>query len=111
MLNELKEKIESFGYPVEYGQCMEDYDTWDYFVFGRRNVSKERNDFKTKYFVAIVRENFIPENFEIDVIKKVEEIKGLKFTNEAMYEYTKSRKTDHVVEILVLEFAKIKRSC
>jgi len=107
MLDEIYGKLKSVGLPVEYGVCTKEYEAWDYIVYGRKSVGRNARNYTNRFFVAIVRENYIPENFDVEVIEKLEEIPGLKLTKgEQPYEYTKKKNTDSVIEICVLEFAK-----
>lgn len=111
MLDKIYEQLLSFGYPVEYGKCKKDYPVWNYIVYGRKNVSKvAQRDFADRYFVTIVLENYIPEGFDKEVIRRMESIPGLKLSKgEHEYDYTTNGKNNNVIEILVLEFVKVNR--
>lgn len=112
MLNQIKEKLEEYAFEqgyedVSYGKMANVPDRWNYIVFSRDVLehSKSSSDFKRKYSVAIVHEEYIPEEDEIKLIKKLEEIKGLHFSESNIeYDYEKNPKTDNVVELAVLIF-------
>ena len=62
------------------------------------------------FFVAIVREDSLPEGLELEVIEKIE-ARGMKLSGEASYVYIE-RNQDSSYEICYLEFAKtFKRRC
>lgn len=101
---------------VHYGRIPESQinEDWNYFVFGKstlRPTGTSNIDLIDNYWVAIVRENYIPDELVFDVIDKLNSIPGLKLTNEdGNYEYVFKNKTDLVVEILTLSFSKVKKS-
>lgn len=117
---EFREKIEKalmeIDKNVHYGRIPESQNNedWNYFVFGKstlRPTGTSNIDLIDNYWVAIVRENYIPDELVFDVIDKLNSIPGLKLTNEdGNYEYVFKNKTDLVVEILTLSFSKVKKS-
>lgn len=117
---EFREKIEKalmeIDENVHYGRIPESQinEDWNYFVFGKstlRPTGTSNIDLIDNYWVAIVRENYIPDELVFDVIDKLNSIPGLKLTNEdGNYEYVFKNKTDLVVEILTLSFSKVKKS-
>ena len=90
-------------------------DDWNYFVFGQRKLRKSGtslNDLNGYWYVTIVRENYIPDKDIFDVINKLTEISGLRLAEgDFEYVYTFKGNTNIVVEILELQFTKMKKGC
>lgn len=111
ILGQIQDTLETFGLPVWYGRTFsKEKDKWNYFVFNRKELDrsgKSRIDFNYYYQVHIIMEDYIPEGFEQEVIKKVIENTGLKLVDQPMqFNYTAKNNTDMVVEMLTLEFTK-----
>lgn len=109
MLNEIRDKLESLDMgPVQYGRITEIPEEWNYLVFGRSRMRKagtSRTDYNRYYTVAIVHEDYIPEDVELKVIKALKEIKGLNVSQEDIqYDYTIKKGNGNVVEVAVLTF-------
>ena len=111
ILNEIKEKLQEIDQNVFYGMVDDIMreTVWDYIVFGRKNLRFSTN--KTgcsKYFtVSIIRENFIPDGLELDVIRKVLEIDGMRVADQdGTYEYIQKPNTNVVVELFSIDFVK-----
>ena len=110
----LLEKIESclqgFGLPVYYGRTFaKDNDEWNYFIFNRQSLNKSGTsgvDINYQYQVHIVMENYVEEDFEIEVIKTIQEKTRLKLTGIGQYSYATKGNTDIVVEMLTLTFTR-----
>ena len=117
ILNEIKEKLKEIDPIVFYGMADEvDEDNnpiaeWNYIVFMRKSLSSNTNKtgYSDRFTVAIIRENFIPEGLDVNVIEKMDEI-GLKLASpDSPYSYTKNPNTNTVVEILTMEFVKARK--
>ena len=110
MLNELRDKLEEIDENVFYGAAKDNDATknvWNYIVYGRDRMESNQNktSFTFYYDVAIIREEYIPENLIEEVIAKVEEC-GLRLADASPeFEYEK-KNDDTVVEILVIHFCK-----
>lgn len=116
ILGKIENTLDQFKLPVYYGKtfCKEN-DAWNYFVFNKKEFGKNgvsRMDFKYYYQVHIIMEDYIPEGFEQDVIKAVQENTRLKLTDQPMqFNYTTKNNTNLVIEMLTLEFTKIFKGC
>ena len=117
MRNKIKEKLSEIDKRMYYGivpESEEKYD-WNYFVFGQRKLRKSgtsSTDLNGYWYVTIVRENYIPDDVVFNVINKVTEISGLRLADgEFEYTYTFKGNTNIVVEILELQFTKMKKGC
>lgn len=115
MLNKLKKALEQFNMPAYYGQSTHKGNIWDYFVFKRshtKKAGKSSCDFLQYYQLAIIKEDYIPEGFEFEVIKAVIEATGLRLADsDFTYNYTLKNDTDLVVEVLIIEFVKTIKGC
>lgn len=119
LLNEIKQRLDEIAsnknVPMEavsYGLLPQGtVKKWNYFVFNRTLIKKAgttKGDFNEYYAVNIIHEDFIPDGYVYDVIKKMLEIKGLKLSvNDSItFNYTKKGNTDVVVEIATIVFTK-----
>lgn len=87
----------------------EEVETWDYIVFNRSRLKNHAN--KTSYGdvfeVHIVREEYIPEGIDIDIITKLTALPGVKLADDdGTYDYIMKPNTDTVVEMLSLTFTR-----
>ena len=109
ILEEIKEKLEQIDKNVFYGAVdMSMKETlWNYIVFNRVKLSPSQN--KTgctaEYAVHIVREDFIPEGLEEEVIEALKTIKGLRVDGDGgTYDYVTKPSTNNVVEMFSVNF-------
>lgn len=82
---------------------------WDYIVFNRKPTKPNPNKTGYSYYftVNIIRENFIPEGLDLEVIDKMLEIPGMRLAgNDMEYTYVAKMNTDVVVEMLSIDFVK-----
>lgn len=113
----MKDKIESALKEIEpevyYGTGrFKERQLWDCIVFGKRRLQKADNsrDWKRKWFVAIVKEEEIPEGMEEEVIERMREI-GFKPANtDIQYDYV-NKSGECVIETCVIEFFKAEKGC
>lgn len=111
ILEDIKSKLKEIDDNVFYGMVDESMreTVWDYIVFERKNMlfSPNKTGASIFYTVHIIRENFIPEGLEIEVINKMQEIPGMrKATQGGTYEYIQKPNTNTVVEMFSIEFVK-----
>ena len=116
ILKQIQDTLESFDLPVYYGRSFcKPEDDWNYFVFNRYYINKSGKsncDFNYYYQVHIIMEDFIPEGFEQEVIKAIQENTRLKLVDSSMtFNYTTKNNTDMVVEMLTITFTKTVRGC
>lgn len=111
MWNEIKTKLEEIGEEVFYGAGrFKDRESWDCIVCGKRRLKNEKMQKTQFWFVAIVREEFIPDGTEQIVIEKLRDL-GLKQTDAAA-EYAYVEKSGEcMVEICTMEFYKTVKGC
>ena len=113
ILTDIKKKLEEIDSNVFYGMVdkrMKET-TWDYIVFNRKIIKSNTNKtgFSVVFSVNIVRENFIPEDLEIDVINKVQELAGVRLAGDGIYTYIQKPNTNIVVEMFSVDFVRAKK--
>ena len=119
LLNDVKKALKEIDPLVFYGLVPSrfvdengkkvDIDVWDYIVFNRVKLKNHAN--KTSYSdhfeVHIVREEFIPEGIDIEVITKLTALPGVKLADDdGTYDYMMKPNTDTVIEMLTLTFTR-----
>ncbi len=114
MLNEIEKALKELDSNIYYGMSTHDeLSNWDYIVFNRKKMkpsSKNLLGFTDYYSITIVRENYIPEGFELKVIEEIEKNTKLKIANnEYMYNYVIKPNTNIVVELLTIDFIMAKK--
>lgn len=115
ILNEIKTKLKELDEHVFYGMVDNSMQEtlWNYIVFNRTTMkaSQNKTGYTDYYTVHIIREEWIPEGFEIDVINKMLEINGMRLAgNDAVYSYVPKPNTNIVVEMLSIDFMKAKKA-
>lgn len=114
-LDLIKQTLGTFG-KTYYGKGNpKDSEPWNYYVFRRATLKKagtSGNDFVRRYTVAIVHEEYIPENHEFEIIKAICEKAKLKLADvDITYDYTFKGSTDFVVEVAVITFSEALKGC
>ena len=115
ILNEIQTKLKELDEHVFYGMVDNSMQEtlWNYIVFNRTTMKPNQNKtgYTDYYTVHIIREEWIPEGFEIDVINKMLEINGMRLAgNDAVYSYVPKPNTNIVVEMLSIDFMKAKKA-
>ncbi len=115
LLNDVKNKLEEIDQNVYYGMMVKDpadVPVWDYIVFNRVKLrqGQDKNSLGDLFEVHIVRESFIPEELDTEVITKMREIPGVRpASDDGTYLYTKKPNTETVVEMLTLTFVRARK--
>ena len=108
ILNELKDKLLELDNNVFYGMVDQAFNesVWDYIVFARSKMVFNQNKSGCSYYfkVTIVREEFVPQGFELAVKEKVCEIPGVRVSGDPTFEYYPKPNTNVVLELLTIEF-------
>ena len=115
ILNDIKEKLLEIDPNVFYGTVDDSMREtfWDYIVFNRTNIKRTGNKTSASdYFeVHIVRENFIPEGMDDEVIAKLCDLPGVKLSgNDSTFAYVQKPNTNIVVEMLTIPFVRARKS-
>lgn len=114
LLEDIQSKLKEIDSNVFYGMADEEKITaeWNYIVFMRKalSINDMKQGYSDRFTVAIIRENFIPEGLEIQVIDKMLEITGMRVANpDCPYSYIKKPNTNVVVELLTIEFVRARK--
>lgn len=114
ILDDIKDKLEAIDPVVFYGMADDSIreTVWDYTVFNRVSVKPSTNKTAaTDYFdVALIRENFIPDGLDIEVIDSLCTLPGVRLAgSDATFDYIKKPGTNTVVEMLVIHFLRARK--
>ena len=114
ILDDIKNKLQEIDNNVFYAAVdMSIKDTvWDYIVFERSalTVNANKTGYTEEYTVRIIREEFIPEGLEIEVIDKMLELSGVRLKNGGgTYEYVQKPNTNIVIEMFSVAFVRPKQ--
>lgn len=120
LLNDIKTVLERIDPIVFYGitprtikdKKGKEVNTWDYIVFNRTRLknSAQKTSYIDAFEVHIIREEFIPEGIDVEVIEKLTALPGVKLASEdGVYDYTTKPGTDNVVEMLTLSFTRARK--
>lgn len=114
ILNKIKEKLLEIDPNVYYGMVDDGIRElrWDYIVFDRRRIrpSENKTGYSCIYSVHIVRESFVPEGLEIEVINKMLSIPGMRLAgSDLTFDYVAKPNTNETVEMISIEFVKAMR--
>lgn len=115
ILKQIEEKLQEIDPNVYYGAAWKhDNETlWNYIVFNRRTVKHSTNKTAdTDYYdVHIVRENYIPEGLDAEVIAKVTELAGFRLAgNDDTFQYERKPNSDVVLEIQTITFIRARKN-
>lgn len=116
MLSDIQTALEELGLPVYYGAAgqLSGEDVWDYIVFYRRTLepSTNKTGLAQVYEVAVVCEEFVPDETVLGVIDAMTALPGFKLKDTGgEYQYTTKPNTEQVIEILTLDFVRPMRRC
>lgn len=114
ILEDISEKLKTIDPNTFYGMVDSTQVTgeWNYIVFMRKRltVGANKQELSDRFTVAIVRENYIPEGLEKQVIEKMCEIPGMRIGSaDCEYNYTQKPNTNTVVELLTMEFVRARK--
>ena len=86
---------------------------WDYTVFNRVIIRHSDNKTSSSDFfdVHIIRENYIPDGIEDEVIEKLCSLPGVKLAvKESEFAYVQKPNTNIVIEMLTIHFVRARKS-
>lgn len=120
LLDDVKRTLKEIDPIVFYGlvpsrildESGDEIDIWDYIVFNRSKLKSNQNktSYGDRFEVHIVREEYIPEGIDIEVIKRLTALPGVKYADEdGTYDYILKPNTDTVVEMLTLTFTRARK--
>lgn len=108
ILDAIKYALEPLGYPIYYGTAagISKSQPWDYIVFGRENATGNNNNTSLThhYTVAVIHEDYVPEDTIKDVLDAMLAIPGMRWAGEIVFDYMAKPGTTDVVELMVVRF-------
>lgn len=113
ILTDIEEKLRELDDNVFYGMVygIGNETVWNYIVFNRTSVKHSANNTSASdYFdVHIIRENYVPDGMDAEVIKKLTALHGVRVAGDATFDYTAKPSTDTVVEMLTIPFVRARK--
>ncbi len=115
ILADIEAKLREIDPNVYYGMVDESQNetVWDYIVFNRTTLRHSANKTgMTDYFdVHIIRENYIPEGIDAQVIQSLCELEGVRVAgNDATFQYVQKPNTNIVIEMLTIPFLRARKA-
>lgn len=114
MLQQIEAKLREVADLVFYGSADDVANNvlWQYIVFWRERTARNQNNnsFTDFYSVAIVHENWVPDEMISEVIEKLEQLPGVRLANSDIgFNYTFKPSTNAVIEIATLTFSRARK--
>lgn len=117
ILEDIEAKLQELQYTVFYGLAGDttpdgkEMTEWNYIVFMRNAISMGTNkrELSDHYTVAVVHEDYIPDGLAESVIAKMQEIPGMRVSNNIRFAYTSKPNTNTIVEVLTIEFIRARK--
>jgi hypothetical protein len=113
-LADIEAKLQEIDPNVDYGlvNTNRKETAWNYIVFNRTGVrySGNKTAASDTFDVHIIRENYIPDGVETQVVDKLCELPGVRVSGEAVFNYTQKPNTNIVVEMLTIPFVRARKS-
>lgn len=114
-LDDIEAKLLEIDPNVYYGAVDDSQvDTiWDYIVFNRTSIRHSTNHTSNSDFfdVHIVRENYIPDGIEDEVIDKLKELDGIRLAGvDSEFDYAVKPRTNIVVEMMTIHFLRARKA-
>ena len=113
MKDKIKEALKEVMPNVYYGAGrFQGRENWDCIVFGKRRKrqTESRQGTSRRWFVAIVKEEYIPEDTEEAVKNKMHEMGFREADTDIIYDYVE-KAGECTVEICTMEFYKTEKKC
>ena len=114
ILTDIEAKLKEIDPNVYYGMVDESQAEtfWNYIVFNRVSINHSANKTAAtdRFEVHVIRENYIPDGLEDEVVSKLMEIPGVRLTSEdSTFDYVQKPNTNIVVEMITIPFLRAKR--
>lgn len=114
MLEQFEAKLREVADLVFYGSADDvgNAALWNYIVFFRDRTARNQNNtgFTDYFTVAIVHENWVPDEMIESVITKLEALPSVRLANSDIgFNYTFKPSTNAVVEIATLTFSRARK--
>lgn len=112
-LKDIESVLQGIDPHVDYGMADKEHmeTVWNYIVFNRTGVtySANRTGASDKFDVHIIRENYVPEGLDEEVVTKLCELPGVRVSGDADISYAQKPGTNTVIEILSIHFVRARK--
>lgn len=114
LLQQIEAKLREVSDLVFYGSA-DDEDNislWNYVVFFRDTIRRNPNNtgFSDYYIVAIVHENWVPQEMIDNAIERLETLPGLRLAqSDIEFDYSRKPGTKAVVEAALIPFVRSRK--
>lgn len=114
ILTDIEAKLKEIDSNVFYGMVDKRMleMVWDYIVFNRTKInhSSNRTSSGDRFDVHIIRENYIPDGTEDEVITKLCSLPGVRVAAEdTTFDYVAKPSTNIVVEMMTIPFVRARK--
>jgi len=111
ILTDIEAKLKEIDPNVYYGLVDERQaeTVWNYIVFNRTNIKHSSNKTAATdcFDVHIIRENYIPDGLEDDLIAKLCDLPGVRLAGaDTAFNYVQKPNTNVVVEMMTVSFVR-----
>lgn len=111
MLQQIEEKLKTVCKSVYYGvaDSIGNIPPWNYIVFRRDRTARTATNkgFSEFYVVAIIHENWVPDEMIRATISEMESLPGMRLaSSDIQFEYTSKPGTNVVVEVAAIQFVR-----
>lgn len=115
ILADIEAKLKELDPNVYYGMVDESVKitVWDYIVFNRTSITHSTNKTAAtdRFDVHVIRENYVPEGFDMAVIEALCSLPGVRLAgSECSFAYVQKPNTNIVVEMLTIPFVRARKN-
>lgn len=114
LLTDIEAALKELDPNVYYGMVDESHmeTVWDYIVFNRTTITHSANKTAAsdRFDVHIIRENYVPENFDTLVIDRLCALPGVRTGGDCTFDYVQKPNTNIVVEMLTIPFVRARKN-
>lgn len=115
ILTDIEAKLKEFDPNVYYGMVDESQaeTVWDYIVFNRTVIrhSTQKTSSSDRFNVHVIRENYIPDGLEDELIDSLCKLPGVRLTgDDTTFTYVQKPNTNIVVEMMTISFLRARKS-
>lgn len=114
ILTDIEAKLREVDPYVYYGIVDESRKetVWNYTVFNRTSIKHSANKTAASdYFdVHVIRENYVPEGIDTEIIKRLCALPGVKLAGtDSTFDYVPKPNTNIVIEMLTISFVRARK--
>lgn len=112
-LTDIEAVLQEIDPHVDYGMVDKEHmeTVWNYIVFNRTGVKYSANQTgaSDSFDVHIIRENYVPEGLDEEVVTKLCKLPGVRISGDAEINYAQKPNTNIVVEVLTIHFVRARK--